>query len=283
MNCLVTGGAGFIGTNLIKKLLDDGHKVFSIDNYSTGRKENEQDGCRYFNLDLQTSSLHIDEMCIVTGIDKLDVIFHLAAEVASIDYSFENPYETLKTNIDGTMKICDYARKNDVRVVLASSCAVTDGEDLNVYSYSKAKAEDICNFYNHFFNLGIGIVRFANVYGYNQRTEGPYRSVISIFDECYLNEEPLPIRGDGNQTRDFIDVRDICRGLIKISNESSGTYRLGTGSSISINDIAEMYGLPTYNVPSREGESEVSQTDLSKNSFEFKTKHTIKEWIDNLK
>ena len=110
--------------------------------------------------------------------------------------------------------------------------------------------------------MDIGIVRFANVYGYNQRTEGPYRSVISIFDECYLNGKPLPIRGDGNQTRDFIDVRDISRGLIKISKESSGTFRLGTGTSTSINDIAKMYGLPTYKVPSREGESEISQTDL---------------------
>jgi UDP-glucose 4-epimerase len=279
MKYLVTGGAGFIGSNLIEKLLGDDHEVICIDNYSTGKKENEIDGCAYYDVDLLKWGKSM------TFLPKLDVIFHLAAEVASIDYSYKEPYKTLNTNIDGTMRVCEYARRNKIKVVFASSCAVTDGDDLNIYAYSKSKAEDICKAYNHFFGLSVAIVRFANVYGKKQRNEGPYRSVISIFDECYRNNTSLPIRGDGQQTRDFIDVRDICDGLIKISklHSDANIFRLGTGSSISINEVAKIYNLPIHHVSERSGESKGSYTDLSKNLFNFKTKYTIKDWVDNLK
>ncbi len=279
MKYLVTGGAGFVGSNLIEKLLRDNHEVVCIDNYSTGKKENEIDGCTYYDIDLLKWG---EDM---TFLPKPDVIFHLAAEVASIDYSYEEPYKTLNTNIDGTMRVCEYARRNKIKVVFASSCAVTDGDDLNIYAYSKSKAEDICKAYNHFFGLSVAIVRFANVYGKRQRGEGPYRSVISIFDECYQKDKSLPIRGDGEQTRDFINVRDISRGLIDISklHSNADIFRLGTGKSISINDVAKIYGLPIHHVSERGGESKESHTDLSKNLFDFQTKYTIQDWVDNLR
>ena len=281
MKCLVTGGAGFIGYNLINRLLSEGHQVVSLDNYSTGKKENEieKKGVEYFDVDLLQTTDYSFFM------NKPDVIFHLAAEVASIDYSREEPYKTLNTNIDGTMRVCDYARKNKIKVVFASSCAVSDGEGLNIYAYSKSKSEDICKSYSHFFDLSVAIVRFGNVYGKRQRNKGPYRSVISIFDECYQKGKSLPIRGDGEQTRDFIDVRDISRGLIKISKleSKSDIFRLGTGKSISINDVAKIYKLPTHYVPKRDGEAKNSYTDLNKNLFDFETKHTIQDWVKNLK
>ena len=281
MKCLVTGGAGFIGHNLISELLSQGHRVVSLDNYSTGKTKNEikQKGVQYFDVDILET---LDYSFFMT---KPDVIFHLAAEVASIDYSQEEPYKTLNTNIDGTLRICDFARRQDSKVIFASSCAVSDGENLNIYAYSKSKSEDICKSYSHFFDLKVAIVRFANVYGKAQRDEGPYRSVISIFDECYLNDKSLPIRGDGNQTRDFIDVRDISRGLVKISKlkSESDIFRLGTGKSISINNVAKIYGSPTHFVSERKGESKNSTTDLTKNLFDFQTKYTIEDWVKNLK
>ena len=159
MKLLVTGGFGFIGSNLIELLLKNNHDVVSLDNYSTGTEDNEHDGCHYIHGDIQDIEfwgrrLEKDDW-------SPDVIFHLAAEVASINFSFENPFKTLNSNVLGTLKVCDFARKNNIRVVYSSSCGVTDGSDLNLYAFSKSQAEQICKGYSDFFDLSI---YFSNLF-----------------------------------------------------------------------------------------------------------------------
>ena len=277
MNCLVTGGCGFIGSNLIELLLNEKHNVVSLDNYSTGTKDNEHTGCVYHNVDI----LDVDDF---SKFGKFDVVFHLAAEVASIKFSYEQPLKTLNSNILGTLKICDFARKENVRVVYSSSCGVTDGSDSNIYAFSKSQAEQICKSYSNFFDISVAIVRFSNVYGDRQRKSGPYASVISIFNDCYDTDKPLAIRGTGKQTRDFIDVRDICVGLLEISknNWNADIFPLGTGKSHSINQIAEWYNTTTEYVPNIDGEVMTSSTninDINLSKINFKSRYKIKNYI----
>ena len=117
MNILVTGGVGFIGTNLIRKLLKDGHKIISIDNYSTGKKENEQDGCKYFDFDLSNSNIPLNEMCLVEGFEKPDIIYHLGA-LPRIQPSFLDPTKTFDSNVKGTQNMMECARALNIPVVL---------------------------------------------------------------------------------------------------------------------------------------------------------------------
>ena len=193
MKALVTGGAGFIGTNLIKRLLKDGHEVVSIDNYSTGKKENEQDGCLYYDYDLSYNYVRDDEY---------DVIYHLAA-LPRIQPSFEDPAITFEANVLGTMNILEWARKNNTPVVYAGSSSTHGGVYKNPYTFTKWQGEELCKMYSEIYDLPTSICRFYNVYGPHHLTEGEYCTVVGIFQRQYKNSEPLTITWDGEQRRDF--------------------------------------------------------------------------------
>jgi len=256
---LVTGGVGFIGTNLIKKLLSEGHKVSCIDNYSTGKKENEQNGCEYFNVDL---SFNKDYSFLS---EKPDVIFHLAA-LARIEPSFDYPCKTFEDNVNSTLNILDYARKYNIKVVYAGSSSYHGGVYENPYTYTKWQGEELCKLFNKIYNISTTICRFYNVYGPYQIIEGPYSAIVGIFQNQYLNNKPLTITGNGEQRRDFTHVDDIVEGLIKSSNYSSNgeTFELGTGKNYSINELAKMFGrdYPVSYLPKREGEMETTLCNI---------------------
>ena len=258
---LVTGGVGFIGTNLIKRFLSDKHKVASFDNYSTGLKENEQKGCEYFNIDLaQTKEYEFLS-------NKPDVIFHLAA-LARIEPSFEYPRQTFEDNVNSTLNILDYAKVYDIKVVYAGSSSYHGGVYENPYTYTKWQGEELCKLYSKIYNLNVTICRFYNVYGPYQIIEGAYSAIVGIFLRQYLNNEPLTITGDGEQRRDFTHVKDIIVGLIKASEyKSTGDiFELGTGKNYSMNELAKMFGqdYPTTYLPNREGEMRTTLCDISK-------------------
>ena len=204
MKCLVTGGAGFVGTNLIKRLLKDGHEVISFDNYSTGFEENEQDGCRYYTVDLR------DPFDIPK---KIDVIFHMAA-LARIQPSFDEPRETLEANINGTLNMLEFARKNNIQVVYAGSSSYHAGIYRSPYAFSKDVGTQLCKLYSSVYDLNTSIFRFYNVYGPHQIEDGDYSTVIGIFERQYRNGEPLTVVGDGEQRRDFTHIDDIVYGLV---------------------------------------------------------------------
>ena len=242
MKCLVTGGAGFIGTNLIKRLLKDGHEVVSVDNYSTGKKENEQKGCRYYDYDLSsrhTLGIYVDHQSYPVWRElEYDVIFHIAA-LARIQPSLINPMENIKNNVLSTLHMLEWARNNNTPVVYAGSSSKHHAPYGSAYAWSKWSGEQLCQLYNECYDLPTVICRFYNVYGPHQLTEGEYCTLIGIFETLYKEGKPLTITWDGEQRRDFTHVDDIVDGLILAAEDNSGeTYELGSGKNYSVNEIA---------------------------------------------
>ena len=255
MRVLVTGGAGFVGTNLIKRLLSEGHKVVSLDNYSTGLRENEieQKGVQYFDVDL-TETVNYDFF-----ISKPDLIFHLAA-IARIQPSFKHPVYTHHANVTATLNVLEWARGFGCPIVFAGSSSSNGDKFANPYTLSKSLSEQLVELYNKVYDLPTAICRFYNVYGPNQLTEGKYCTLIGIFQTLYKEGRPLTITDDGEQRRDFTHVDDIVDGLIRcgesIHEVSGELFELGRGKNYSVNEIAEAFGenYPTIHIDGKQGE-----------------------------
>ena len=268
MKFLVTGGAGFIGTNLIKRLLKDGHEVVSVDNYSTGKKENEQEGCRYWEYDL--SSEHTHGIYVDHGSyphwkdDDYSSIFHIAA-LARIQTSLKDPLSHITNNFMSTLNVLEYARKINVPVVYAGSSSKHHGIYGSPYAWSKFSGEELCKLYSSVYNVPTSICRFYNVYGTHQLEDGPYCTVVGVFQNQYKDGKPLTITGDGEQRRDFTHVDDIVDGLVRVNRAMHGEvdmgydgaeFELGRGVNHSINEVASYFGkdYPTEYIPARDGE-----------------------------
>ena len=271
MRMLVTGGAGFVGTNLIKRLLKDGHEVVSVDNYSTGKKENHQDGCTYYDYDLSsphTLGIYVDHGSYPAWRDnEYDVIFHIAA-LARIQPSLKNPYKSIFNNFVSSLNIFEYARKNNTKIVYAGSSTFHHGLYSSPYAWSKFSGEELCKLYSSVYDLSTAICRFYNVYGPHQLEEGDYSTVIGIFEKQYREGKPLTITANGEQRRDFTYIDDIVDGLVKCSehNFKAEFFELGRGVNYSINEIANMFGedYPREYIPARKGEYDVTLADYSK-------------------
>jgi len=256
MRALVTGGCGFIGTNLIKRLSNNNHVEYreniiaSIDNYSTGLAENEIDcpGVKYFGGDISKITDYSDM------IEDCDIIFHLAAR-ARIQPSFKTPTQSFESNVAGTQNILEWARQNgNIPVVYAGSSSKHGDIYSNPYSFTKWQGEQLCEMYANVYDLAVTICRFYNVYGPHQLTEGDYCTVLGIFESLYKKDKPLTITGDGEQRRDFTHVDDIVDGLVRcytsmLNSRYSANYyerfnefELGRGKNYSINEIADAFG-----------------------------------------
>ena len=268
MRVLVTGGAGFVGTNLIKRLLSEGHEVISVDNYSTGKYKNQQKGCDYYQRDLSNSywwSLVDECLCEVTcecSIKPVDIIYHLAAR-ARIVPSFEDPISTFKSNALATQNVLEWARKHNTPVIYAGTSSIHGDKYSNPYTFTKHQGEELINLYGKTFNLPTVICRFYNVYGPHQLTEGDYCCVLGIFERQFIKGEPLTITGDGEQRRDFTHVDDIVDGLIRcgesIDEVSGEVFELGRGKNYSINEIANAFeNYPTKYIDARPGEIKIT-------------------------
>ena len=278
MRTLVTGGAGFIGTNLVKRLLKDGHDVVSIDNYSAGKKENHQDGCLYYDYDLSYNYVRDDG-------DRYDVIFHMAA-LARIQPSLKDPYKTIFNNFTSTLNILDYARENGIRFVYAGSSSFHHGLYESPYAWSKFSGEDLCKLYSNVYDIDTAICRFYNVYGPHQIEEGTYATVIGIFEKQYREGQPLTIVGDGEQRRDFTHIDDIVDGLIRCSEQPfrAEIFELGSGKNYSINEVANMFGgdYSKKYLDKRLGEYDVTLADYSeaKDILDWKPTKDLSDYIN---
>jgi UDP-glucose 4-epimerase len=235
MNILVTGGAGFIGTNLIKRLLSEGHHVVSLDNYDSGLRENEQPGVNYIDGDINNISN--------LGLTDIHLCYHLAA-LSRIQPSFTNPTETFRVNTKGTEAVVEWARVNNVKVVYAGSSSRWHNPYQSPYAMYKHLGEEVCKMYRTIYKTNVEIARFYNVYGPHEIVDGDWAAVIGIWRRQVRDGLPITIVGDGEQRRDFTYVDDIVDGLIRIgmSNEKhEDAWELGTGMNYSINEVYQMF------------------------------------------
>ena len=231
MKILVTGGNGFIGSNLIKKLLSEGHEVVSIDDLSTGLKEYEVEGCNYVYGD-------IEELLYWKG-ESFDLCYHLAA-LARIQPSFDDPMETFRVDTQGVLVVAEWARQNNVKVVYSGSSSKWCNPETSPYATCKKLGEDVLKMYRTAYGCDFEIARFYNVYGPNELVDGQWAAVIGIWRKQIEEGKPITIISDGEQRRDFTYVDDICDALYKIGMEDKkheDAWELGTGMNYSINEV----------------------------------------------
>lgn len=276
MKVLVTGGAGFVGTNLIKRLLEDGHQVTSIDNYHTGKKSNHIDGAEYIEDDISQKGLGI-----ITW-KSYDIVFHMAA-IARIQPSFQNPVGYFNTNSIGTLKVVEYCVKNNIPMIYAGSSSHHSGRFKNPYTFSKDIGEDIIKLYQEHFKLNCSVARFYNVYGPHHLKEGGYTTLIGSWEKLIEENKPLIIYGDGSKRRDFTHIDDIVDGLIKIMEKKSWghIFEFGRGQNYSVNEIAEMFGKERIYQEDKPGEAQTTLCDYTKARIilGWEPKRNIKDYI----
>jgi UDP-glucose 4-epimerase len=297
MKSVVTGGAGFIGSNLVDSLLELGHEVIVIDNESSDAHESF-----YWNILAKNYKLNIcDYEAIRPLFEGVDYVFHLAAE-ARIQPAILNPLKAVKTNSLGTATVLQCAREAGVKRVMYSSTSSAYGfnsipnkEDqlddcLNPYSVSKVSGEKLCSMYTNLFNVETVIFRYFNVYGPHEPMRGQYAPVIGIFRRQAAANEPLTIVGDGEQRRDFTHVDDVVNANIlaataNIDKSLLGTvFNIGSGKNYSVNEIAKMYNHESINIPPRIGESRKTLADnqKAKNILLWNPEKTVEDWIKNV-
>ena len=253
MNVLVTGGAGFIGRAVVKRLLEDRHKVYVLDNLSNGSKDNliEFEDCTGFK-GLIVGDIRDEGQLNRIFKRNIDICVHMAAQV-NVQASIDHPEENYDINVNGTFRIMESARKTNTKVVLVSTCMVyapantsspiTEGHrtmPASPYAGSKLAAENLAGSYYYAYGLPVVILRPFNIYGPFQKTnmEG---GVVSIFVSRKIRGEKLPIFGQGNQTRDLMFVDDCADFIVKASYspEAGGEiFNAGSGKDISVNDLA---------------------------------------------
>lgn len=297
MKSLVTGGAGFIGSNIVDKLLELGHEVVVIDNESSDAHESF-----YWNPAAINYKFDIcDYNDIRPLFDNVDYVFHLAAE-ARIQPAILNPLKAVKTNSLGTATVLQCAREAKVKRVVYSSTSsgyglnpVPNQEDqpddcLNPYSVSKVNGEKLCTMYNNLFKLETVILRYFNVYGDRQPLRGQYAPVIGIFQKQKEAGEPLTIVGNGEQRRDFTSVKDVVNANILaatafIDKEFLGTvFNIGNGKNYSINEIVKMYNHKFINVPPRIGEAKETLANNNKARYilSWNPQESLEKWITDV-
>lgn len=252
---IVTGGAGFIGANLIKRLLQEGHKVISIDNYTTGSFLNHQEGALYVDADIRS----MPRWAAVTGYIQPSIIFHLAA-LPRIQPSFDNPYHTFSHNTEGSLLIAELARKHNAKVIYAGSSSRWHNPYRSPYACFKHMGEEVFKLYRQVYDLDAEIVRFYNVYGPYEITEGDWAAVIGKWRYQIQQNHYITIVGDGEQRRDFTHVDDIVDGLYRIAmsdEKHEDAWELGTGVHYSINEVYQMFyqrfGRECVYVPDQKG------------------------------
>ena len=301
MNVVITGGAGFIGSNLVNALLDRDYDVTVIDNLSTGKLDNIRNLLEN-NKNLNFIQGDIRDLSLLQKIfNNKDYVFHLAA-ISSVAKSVENPILVDEVNIRGTLNILVAARDTSIKkVVFASSAAVYGDtrelpkrEDmppnpLSPYAVSKLTGEYYCRVFSELYDLKTISLRYFNVYGARQDPNSEYAAVIPKFIHRILDNKPPIIYGDGSQTRDFIYVKDIVRAnLLAIEKKDiTGVFNIASGRKTSINTLANMIMdildrklKPIYEKP-REGDIKDSYADISKakNKLGFKPLYTLEDGL----
>lgn len=281
---LVTGGAGFIGSNLVDALIEAGHEVAVIDNLSTGQRENLNAEAKFFEIDI-TDKQGVDK---VFGEFTPDAMFHLAAQ-ASVIVSSENPAKDVEVNVIGTINLLEACEKYKVqKFIFSSTGGAIYGDDaprptteeaeerpISPYGMDKLSAEKYIAFFAKRANMTAVCLRYANVYGPRQNSKGE-AGVVAIFTDKMLKGETVSIYGDGSHTRDYVYVGDVVQANLKaLAFEKSETYNIGTGEETSVNQIIEMLKKETdskseiTNTPYKADEQAASSLSAQKAGLEL--------------
>jgi len=248
MRVLVTGGAGFIGSNIVRQLLSLGHTPVVLDDLSSGFAENLVPGVAFVEADVR------DAAAVLDAVEGCDVVVHLAASVGNAR-SIDDPIKDAQINVLGTLNVLQAAREHGLRRIVFSSSAGIFGELKTLpiaedhpqdpdspYGASKLAAEKMCLVYNKLYGMRNVCLRYFNVYGVNQRYDA-YGNVIPIFADRILRGVPMTIFGDGEQTRDFVNARDVAAANIAAAAAGAdvqGAFNVGSATRVTINDLAAM-------------------------------------------
>ncbi len=286
MRIVITGGAGFIGSNLVEYWVKNNAEVVVIDNLRTGVKKNL---IEFKNIVFHERSI-TDREFVFEATKGADYVFNLAALV-SVPESVEKPQETYEINVNGLKNLLDASLKNGIKKLVHTSSAAIYGNDpvmpkeesmeakpISPYAETKFKGELLCNEYFEKYGLPAVSLRYFNVYGPKQNPFGAYASVIPIFSIKALKNEPLIIYGDGEQTRDFVFVKDVVNAnvLAATTDNIKGVFNIANGSTISINTLATKIkehirtGSEVIYLPEREGDVKFSSASVDKAKRDLK-------------
>lgn len=281
---LVTGGAGFIGSHLVDRLVSDGYNVRVLDNLSTGSLKNIEEHLNHPGFEFIEGDI-ADQSTLTKALEGAEVVFHEAA-LASIPDSIENPIRTNEVNTTGTLRLLKASTECKVRRLIYASSSSIYGDQgnkrikedsmpnpLSPYAVSKLAAEQYCLTFNKLGKIETVSLRYFNVYGPRQRY-GPYSGVITTYQERLRKNQPPTILGDGKQTRDFVSVADVAKAnmlAMTVKNASGEAFNVGTGCSTSIHALAEMFvqasgkrKLHPISAPPRLGDLKHSCADIEK-------------------
>lgn len=290
MRILVTGGAGFIGSNLVDELVRQGYRVLVVDNLSLGKKEYLNPKAKFFKKDIR------DFKSIKPFFENIDCVFHLAAQ-PRIQPSIIDPAESFDNNALGTFNVLMAARDAKVGKVVysASSSAYGDQKKLpltenmrpdckNPYALFKYVGEEMAHLFHNLYGLPVVCLRYFNVYGERQSVKGAYATVLGIFLNQKKSGKPLTIVGDGKQTRDFTYVGDVVRANILAMRSKKAVGHLinvGSGKSYTVNDVAKMIDKSHIFIPPRPGESRATLADITKAKklIGWSPKMSLERWL----
>lgn len=281
---LVTGGCGFIGYHLTKRLVDKGYNVDVLDNLSIGKeaKDVTKIGANFLGGDVRAMENISDK--------NYEIIFHLAA-LSRIQPSFKKPYTTFSVNVEGTKNVVEYAKINGSKLIYAGSSSRHHNPELSPYAMTKHMGEEWIKMEKLLFGIDAEIVRFYNVYGPGELVDSHMAAVIGLWRAQVKNSKPITIVGDGEQRRDFTHVDDIVNGieLIAFSNEKHDDgWELGTGRNFSINEVYEIFrqkfGVDKIYIPEQKGnyKETLRLNDDALNRLGWQPKKDLKEYILNL-
>ena len=288
MKCIVTGGAGFIGSNLVERLVNLKHKVVVIDDLSTGRIANLENVKK--KISFKNHDLSKDIKKLKKFFKNVDWVFHLAGK-ADIVPSINNPSLYFDTNVKGTLNLLEILRKEKIKKFIYSASASCYGipkeyptnENSKIkleypYALTKYLGEELVLHWYKVYNMPNVSIRLFNVYGQRSRTTGAYGAVFGVFLAQKLAKKPLTIVGNGKQTRDFVHVNDVVNALISAAKrgKKGEVYNIGSGDETNINKIAKIVGGKKIKIPKRPGEPARSLASIKKIKKHLKWKPIVK-------
>ena len=286
MHILVTGSNGFVGSNLVCRLLDLGHKITAVDNLMVEPTHDLPSEAAFFKHNLVNDYRYFPELYRQLEYDPPKLIFALAA-LSRIQPSFEAPALTISNNVDATLNTLEIAKRYGSKIVYMGSSTAYADPSLSPYAYSKKVGEDLCCLYRKTYGVESNIVRGHNIYGPGQLEDGPWATVVGIFERCYREEKPLPVVAPGTQRRAFTHIDDLIEGLLMAAENDFGytPISLGYQKAYSIFDVVTMFGSTYVLLPERKGETNVILAEYNETEqlTGWKAKIDLADYVNGVK